>query len=115
MLHLDSYFSTKVDDFDSLDPDSDIMFPLDITVGWENEIGTTDFFLFVCNKSAFKKNHEFLSKQKTIVIDREPHQDMIKTINEMLDLCSEDNFWASCNNLAKIFDWEYTDYKISDN
>jgi hypothetical protein len=114
-LYLESFFSTKLDLDDPihLSPE-DLFFPVDLRFGFYGENGSNDYFAFVASPEAMRKHHAILKNKKVIIVGESPLENMLESIRLVLSRCSSSDSSLAFRELSEFYEWEYDDYRITD-
>ena len=85
---------------------------LDLEIGELNKDGADYFQLFVCTPEWLCKNHwqpEII--RHMLIVRKYNYDEIVKTINEYIDKCSDENWEEIANKLSRYFAWEFEDYQ----
>lgn len=114
-LYLESFFSTKLDiDCPISLPAEDLFFPVDLRFGFYGIEGNNDYFAFVATPKALGKHKKILKDKKVITIHANPVHDMISSINQTIELCSSSDPETAFFELSKFYEWEFENYRVTD-
>jgi hypothetical protein len=113
-LYLESFFSTKLNLNDPIVLSSeDLFFPVDLRFRFWGVKGNNDYFAFVATHEAMKKNREFLGGKKVIIVGKNPIEDMLISIESTIQKCSFVDSRTAFTELSKFYEWEYENYRVT--
>jgi hypothetical protein len=113
-LYLESFFSIKMNLDDPIFPPSeDLFFHVDLRFGFLGGKGTNDYYAFVATPEAMKKHRSLLSGKKVIIVGENPIEDMLTSINLTIQQCTATDSLSAFSELSKFYEWEYENYRVT--
>ncbi|MEX1115132.1 MAG: Imm8 family immunity protein [Akkermansiaceae bacterium] len=95
-------------------PSEDLFFHVDLRFGFLGGKGTNDYYAFVATPEAMKKHRSILSGKKVIIVGENPIEDMLTSINSTIQQCTATDSLSAFSELSKFYEWEYENYRVTD-